>query len=586
MARGVAFWQALTSDSPSLERVNGATASAADRTTAGRRLRWGTDLSAALLFLLLGIGLVLYPYVTGREMPGEILDNRMILAMLEFFNRSLVALFHGQSAHFLDAPFLYPWPQVTSFSETFWGDGIFYVLLRALRLDPLRSFQLWYVLGFALTYLTTFISFRVLGLRAWGAAAGAFLFTFPLPMTDQAHHSQLVYRLWIPPAIAALDRFLGRQSLRAGSACILFLALQIATCVYLGLFLCLLLAAYGVALLLVGRDRIAPVRWDAIRSADIGEVLTAGLILAAGLLVLAVVGIPYLHAEAMYGFTRSWQHDVSGVVPRIHSYLLTRFSMIWPNLSARYHYFHIWEHQMFPGLSAVIPLAWFVCSKRARAGQRLAAPMLVTFAILFAITLDLHGHTLYKLIYLIPGFAALREIARVILVMMLPLAALFGMLIDYLLRSATRPWLNRVLAIGLSVFVVAECSLIHHLSSSPAEWRRRIAALESRLPPKLPPHAILAVADKDPTPGAWALHDLDAQLVAVLLGIHTVNGYTSNTPPGWRFMATCHDVEENLRAGRKFLADHGFPAPPISSNQVVLVGFSPCHLPDLDNTPH
>lgn len=571
----------LMSDTSAPQQVENVTMSAADSAVVLGQANRRKDLLSALLFMVLGIGLVLYPYVTGREMPGDLQDNRLILSVLEFFNRAVVALFHGKPANFLNAPFFYPWPWVTEFSDNFWGDGIFYALIRAFRIGPVTSFQMWYVLGFALTYVTAFISFRMIGLRAWGAAAGAFLFTFPLPITDQSHHAQLTYRLWVPPAIVAVDRFLVGPSLRAGAACILFVSLQLATSIYIGLFLCLLLAAYVIALYLVARKRIAPRPWVTFRSAKTAEVITAAFILITGLSLIAVVGIPYLNAEAVYGFARSWQKNVVGAVPRIHSYLLTRFSMLWPNLSYRYHYFHIWEHQMFPGLSAVIGLAWFLFSKHARTRHPLAAPMLVALAILFGITLDLHGHTLYRLIYLIPGFSALREIARVILIMMLPLAVLFGMLIDDLATAGLYQRVRRALAVALSVFVVAECSLIHHYSSSPAEWRRRLANLEARLPPKLPPHAILAVAAAPPPPGVWPLTQVDADVAAVFLGIHTLNGYSGNQPPGWHYMTTCHDIAENLVAGRQFLAEHGFSARLISPDQLVLVGFGPCDLRDV-----
>lgn len=66
-------------------------------------------------------------------------------------------------------------------------------------------------------------------------------------MADQFYHAQLVYRLWVPPAVVAFDRFLTRRSLRAGAACVLFVALQLAAIIYLGLFLCLLLSSYAAA---------------------------------------------------------------------------------------------------------------------------------------------------------------------------------------------------------------------------------------------------------------------------------------------------------------------------------------------------
>jgi hypothetical protein len=34
----------------------------------------------------------------------------------------------GRLANFLDAPFFYPWPRVTNFSDTFWGSGGVYAL--------------------------------------------------------------------------------------------------------------------------------------------------------------------------------------------------------------------------------------------------------------------------------------------------------------------------------------------------------------------------------------------------------------------------------------------------------------------------
>jgi hypothetical protein len=547
---------------------------------------WRTDLLAAILFLALGIGLVLHPYASGREMPGDLQDARFILSLLEFFYRTLIAALHGQPANFLDAPFFYPWPRVTNFSETFWGDAEVYALARALGLGSLASFQAWFVAGFALTYVAAFVSFRGLGLRTWGAAAGGFLFTFSLPMTAQFAHAQLVYRLWVPPAVLAFDRFLTRRSLRAGAACVLFLALQLAASIYLGLFLCLLLASYVVALCLIARNRLAPPRWAAFRSAGAAELVTTGILLAAGLVLLAIVEIPYFDVQSMYGFTRSWD-DVVGMLPRPGSYLLSGSSELWPNLSARFPYPLVWEHQLFPGLSAIIPLAWFLLSKRARTRQRLAAPMIAAVGILFAITIDLSGYTLYRLlIYPIRGFSSIRAVSRIILVMMLPLAALIGMLIDDLAATRTHILPRRLLAVALFVFLVAECSFISSQGApTPDAWRERLEALEARLPKKLPPHAALAIAEIE-TPGVnpW-LTAIDASVAAATLGIHTLNGYSGNYPPTWRTMRTCRDVGDNIKAGRHFLAEYGLPVPDIAPFQIVLVGFAACQVTGLGGDP-
>ena len=178
---------------------------------------------------------------------------------------------------------------MTNFTDTFWGNGQPYALARALGADELASFQIWFITGIVLTYLAAFISFRKLGMGPWGAAAGAFLFTFALPMMAQTGHSQLFYRLWIPPAVVALDRLLTKGSLRAGAWCVVFVALQFATEVNLGLFLCMLLGAYTAAIFLVGRNRVTLPSTAQLRSVDLVEHGISAILFMVGLAVLAVV---------------------------------------------------------------------------------------------------------------------------------------------------------------------------------------------------------------------------------------------------------------------------------------------------------
>jgi hypothetical protein len=253
------------------------------------RSDWQIDVVPAVIFLVAGLGLVLPEYVAFRTIPGDVADGRHIVTVLEFFSRTLTDLLHGTDADFLNAPFFYPWPRVTNFTDTFWGNGQPYALARALGADELASFQIWFITGIVLTYLAAFISFRKLGMGPWGAAAGAFLFTFALPMMAQTGHSQLFYRLWIPPAVVALDRLLTKGSLRAGAWCVVFVALQFATEVNLGLFLCMLLGAYTAAIFLVGRHRVTLPSTAQLRSVDLVEHGISAILFMVGLAVLAVV---------------------------------------------------------------------------------------------------------------------------------------------------------------------------------------------------------------------------------------------------------------------------------------------------------
>jgi len=214
--------------------------------------------------------------------------------------------------------------------------------------------------------------------------------------------------------------------------------------------------------------------------------------------------------------------------------------------------------------------------------------MAVAVVILFAMTISLGGHTLYRLIYLIPGFSSIRAVPRVILVLLLPLGALFGLLIDDLVAPGSRPVMRCCIALSLCGFLVAECSLVRPYDSAPADWQARVAALKARLPSRLPEDAILAIAAPPQQQGdlwPWLLPQIDAEIAAATLGINTLNGYSGYSPLTWRTMTTCGDVGHNIRAGEHFLAEHGLPRPDIQPEQIVLVGFGACDNSELGRDP-
>jgi hypothetical protein len=559
-----------------------------DFVTRNRVYAWSKELLVAGAFLAVAVLFYLRPLISGQKMPGDLADSRFILSLLELFYRNVVALLHGKTTHFLNAPFFYPWPRAASFSDTLWGDAEIYVLFRALGLGPLGSFQAWFVTGFLLTFIATLISLRGLGLKAWGAAAGAFLFTFPLPMTNQIGHPQLIYRLWIPAALLAFDRCLTRASLRHAAWCLLFVALQCAVSIYLGLFLCLLLASHMVGYCLFLPDRLARNFWKNMWADGGHQNLITVVLIGTSIGLLLVVGIPYMEVQSVYGFARSWA-EVSAMLPRPGSYLLAAPSKFWPNFSANFAYPFLWEHQIFPGLSAVIPLLWFLVSKDARRRNPLATPLLAGAVVLVVITMDLHGHSLYRLVFMIPGFSGIRAVTRVILLIMMPLAALFGLLIDDFANQSSRVLGSRSMAVVLSVFLLFECIYVYQNLTLPSEWQARSAALNARLPKILPPDSILAISESG-HPGqdpifSLILTEVDAQMVAIERGIPTLNGYGGASPPSWYWLRTCQDVIHNLRAGRRFLRVHDLPIPTITRSRIVLVGFANCQLKDLDSEP-
>lgn len=536
---------------------------------------WRDSILWPLLFLAVGLCFVVIPCAAGSMMPGDLADSRYNLTMLEIVYRNCSALLHGSEANFRDAPFFYPWPNTTHFSVTHWGDGVAYVVARALGADYYRAYQYWFAAGFIFTFVSANWCLRKFGMSSIGAAAGAYLFSFPL--TLEVAHSQLIYRLWVPPAVLAFDWFFTRRSLKSGACAFLCVALQLAADVYIGMLLLLFLLFYAVALLTIGRRRWVPLRLSDIQVST-RDLMITGLLVISGTIALAVVIGPYIEVQRLYLFTRSWD-DVTLGLPRLQSYLLAWPSRLWPHFFSTSSVPLFVEQQLFPGLAAVIALGSFSVSPTLRARYPLAPVMLTALGLAFVFTVYLHGISLYRLIYYFPGFDALRATARIILVMMLPLAVLLGFLVDDLIDvGAGRA--RRVLAgVSLLVLLVAELSLINTHSTNLREWRAREASLEAQLPSVLPKGAVLAVKTMRMTPlniYQYAVAEMDAVFVAAVLGIETLNGYSGNSPPNWRPMVNCRDVRENIRAGQSFLANHQQTVPVIGPENIVLVGFENC----------
>lgn len=281
---------------------------------------------------------------------------------------------------FLNAPFFYPWPNATNFSETHWGDALTYIVARASGANYYLAYQRWFAAGYIFTFVSSNWCLRKFGISPLGAAAGAFLFAFPLPLDAWFPHTQMIYRLWVPPAALAFDWFLTRRSLKSGACAFLCFALQLSVSIYVGLFLLLFLILYATASLTVGRKRWLRQSVFDIQ-ASFGNLMTTGLLLVSGAIVLAFVITPYIEVQRLYMFTRDWD-DVASGLPRLPSYLLAGASRLWPHFSGIFPGPLAGEQQLFPGLSALVALGCFSVLPTLRARHPLASVMLTTLGLI------------------------------------------------------------------------------------------------------------------------------------------------------------------------------------------------------------
>ena len=514
---------------------------------------WAIILAAGLV----GMCFVVWPGAGTGVMPADMMDGRLSAYMLEHFHRWITG---REPEGFWNAPFFYPFPRVTAFSENFLGAGPVYSLFRWVGLDQKDAFRWWYLTGFAANYAAcayVLVKFR---LRPTAVATGAFIFTFNMAAAWFSWHVHLLYRCGIPLAVYFFYRALRERRLMDWVWCGFWLVWQFYAGIYVGTFLAMLMTAFGVSVAAVNVPRrlragekvreifIGPVAasW---RDADAVRRLAAVAGLAGLTAAMGALLYPFAHTAALYGFQRPWWVTYE-MLPRVWSYLYSYNSRLWPRdwgifdgLSFKN------EHAMFTGASVwvlfavsaagIIRRGWAVEWRRP-----LLLPLLVAELCLVAVTLVAFRLTLYRLLYALPGLSAIRAVTRIIVALLFPVAVVCAFGVDALLERARmgKGRTPATIKLGLAVVVagmVLEAVLVRHYSTTVETWQSRLNGMQAaisamHLSPDLP-----RSPDDGPVifvpPRAGErieLTEMDGLMLAQQNGFATLNGYSSNLPPG------------------------------------------------------
>ena len=136
--------------------------------------------------------------------PGDVGDA----LLCNYFLENIFLFICGKSESLWNLPFFHPFPYVLGFSENLFGSSIFYIIPRFLKVEPQTAFQIWFLIGYLLNYISSYWALRYIKMSVVSATVGAMIFTFALPTTAHAGHEQLHYRFGIPLSITLLISFL------------------------------------------------------------------------------------------------------------------------------------------------------------------------------------------------------------------------------------------------------------------------------------------------------------------------------------------------------------------------------------------
>jgi hypothetical protein len=509
-----------------------------------------TTLLPAAAGWIIGMLVAFHPVILSgfAAMQGDWADSRFNNYVLEHGYRWLV---HSPGhERFWSPPMFFPVPNTAAYSDVLLGVAPFYWPWRALGIPPDTSFQLWMLTVATVNYLAAFALFsRGFRCRPLAAAVGATLYSFASVRIEQLIHPQLVSQFYLAIAILALLRLFDsdpgvashdttplsddRWIYVLAGACVG----QLYSSYYNAWFLsfALLLAALGAVLFADGRRRLSLVVRTHARAICVS--------VAGAAIAVAPLAIHYSRAAHQVGMRNFW--TVEAMLPRIQSWAyLGPGSWLYGAFAAHpiFHFIPM-EHEQRLGAGVATTLFAVLGLWSARHRRVVQFVTAVPLAMALIATQWPGGFTAWRAVYaIVPGAAALRAVSRIGMAIVLPIALGVALLIDQLtggephaqrLPRAEERWAAVTKSLLAAIILVAV--FLEQGQQLPSYGKLAARARTTRVANAVGPQCAAFLSTiiggkEDP----WRYH-VDAMWASMQLGTPTINGYSGNQPPGWKF---------------------------------------------------
>lgn len=486
-------------------------------------------LRSALPFLAVAAGLAITLHVPLRssltQMHADPGDARHLNYVLE--HAWLWATGDANHADLWSPPFFFPAKETGAYSEMLLGVVPFYAPFRAAGFSPEISLQLWtflvLLLDFAASYLLLRRGFRF---EVEGSTAGAYLFSFASLRARRLGHQHLLPHFFTALALLGLVEAL--RPPREGEAdhrrrgIVLFVGGMVAQ-LYAGFYLLwFFVAGLAVALgfALANREHRAVLAANLVRF----RFLWLGSIGVGAALSWPLVRV-HLAAAQTVGY-RGFD-DVRPFLPPIKAWLDPGpWSWFYGSWMGRWETFRLqpleWEKQLFLGFVTTALVVWGLRLSWHRTSVRAIVLPGLVLAVLATSWPFLPVPPWRLVFHLVPGAKAIRAVPRVALVLLIPAAIGLAAVADDFVRR------RRGLLLCLLLLVPLEQGqTLASFDYRPV--RARVDALARSIPADC--RAFFYVAGKDAP--QFFENQIDAMWAGSLVGIPTLNGYSSNFPPGW-----------------------------------------------------
>lgn len=534
-----------------------------------------------LLFLIplfAGLFLAFYPVWLSAfsRMQTDYGDTRLNNFILEHVYHWMT--FQLKEGSFWNPTFFFPAENTLAYTDLFLSFTPFYALFRLLGFPEDQSLTLWMMSMFSLNYgVYYWLLRRELTLSPLASAAGSFLFAFASSRLIQNGHQQLIPQFYPVLSLIGLIRLfrvrpsvLGRNPEGLGESPWLWIGLFCLSTVlqfwgafYWAYFWALSLGvAFAWALLLprlrkpllevLIRFRFAVLFW-----------------LIFGLTCLVPVAEHYLKTASQVGY-RDFSH-VGLMTPPLQAWLFMGEESWLYSWTSHIRAMQIisMKHEQRIGIGLLTTFATLLGLIWNRKKLPLASILLLSGLTLFVMVTDFrHGIHPWKFFFeVLPGAGAVRAVARIGIFMLLGGGVGFALFFDRL-RTFLKEGLQervqdpekrarQILVLFFGFCILEQATRLPSFEIRPI--RQDVAQLETEVAQAFQQNSSCKaffysptrVPSVNPTPGYK--YQLDAMWVSVKMGIPTVNGYSGNTPPGWKLDSNVIEGPNFEESEKKFL---------------------------------
>jgi hypothetical protein len=491
-------------------------------------------LAAALLLFALLTAVMTWPQALrlrdGVHDPG---DPLMVTWVLAWVAHQLPSA----PGHLFDANIFYPERNTLAYSETMVVPGTLAAPLQWAGVSPLVVYNLVFLSGFAISGVGVALLVRRLTRSGGAAIVAGIVFAFAPYRIDHYAHLQLQQTQFIPLSLWAFHRLMDTPRIRDGALVGVFVAAQMLSCLYYGLFLIPYMAVV-CGTILIARRALTLDRFVA---------------LAVGAAVAVVLMLPaaraYLGARKVVG-ERGRQEVMNGSAQPYNYLAPPEVNLVYGDIFDR---FRDPERRLFPGFLAIglgIVALWPPV-----AATRVAYALGLLLA--FDVSLGFNGF-LYRVLYdyFLP-FRALRIPARMGIMVSFSLAVLAGY---GAARLAER--ISNLRARQLAFTVMAAVLLVEYASKPLPLWAA---------PASPPPVYADILRDRGDSPTAVIfefptghMEDPEYLYYSTFHWQYLVNGYSGFFPPSYlkvvRAVANFPDANsfDAIKShGARYLVVHG-----------------------------